>query len=242
MKKIAAIILILFVGTASAQIRPDRKSWVNGITYEGESITCDLPNDEQMPNIGSFRDGAGMCVFTSIEMAARYHGLDQMRGYRDWVAKNYAGGGWPEKVDKTMSAWFTAKGIDPVPYAQFEGPDPQPMLGLIEKTGRMSSITYGYSPRYGRGSIAHMVNGIHFGPKFGVVLDNNFVGDNKYEWMGTAELIRRARLNGSRQGSAWIFAWLAPSPPPPPKLKRPTGVNHACVCWPFCECGSCRCP
>src|SRR5579885_3641356 len=49
---------------------PKSGSWVNGVTCKGLSITCDLPNHQQMKNIGSKLDGAGMCVFTSIEHAA----------------------------------------------------------------------------------------------------------------------------------------------------------------------------
>ena len=68
------------------------KSVVNGVTMEGDSITADLPESEHIKNIGSRLDGAGMCVFSSIEMAARYQGLEEMRGWRDWCAAKYRGG------------------------------------------------------------------------------------------------------------------------------------------------------
>ena len=199
------------------------KSVVNGVTMEGDSITADLPESEHIKNIGSRLDGAGMCVFSSIEMAARYQGLEEMRGWRDWCAAKYRGGGWPQKVDQTLAAWFAEKKLTPIPYAQYEGNDPTPLMDLIDKTQRMASITYGYSPRYGGARfIAHMTNAVHFGPRFGAVLDNNFVGDNAYEWMTRDELIRRIRLspNGG-QGSAWVFVWLTPGAPPPPKKARP---------------------
>ncbi len=66
-----------------------------------------------------------------------------------------------------------------------------------------------------------MVNGVHFGPKYATVLDNNFIGDNAYEWMTREEFVRRMRLeSGGRQGSAWVFVWLTPGAPPPPKARK----------------------
>jgi hypothetical protein len=196
------------------------KSWVNGLTHEGVNISVDLPEKEHIRNIGSKLDGAGMCVFSSIEMSARYQGLEQMRGYRDWWASVSRGGGWPEQVDKSLNAWWKHKGITPIPYLQYEGKDPAPLLHLIDKTNRMASITYGYSPRYGS-RIAHMTNAVLFHEKFGVVLDNNFPGEKAYEWMTKEELISRMRMQtNGQQGGAWVFVWLTPGSPPPPKVKR----------------------
>lgn len=198
-----------------------QKSWINGLTHDTETITCDLPNDQQFNNIGSRIDGQGMCVFSAIEMAARFQGLEQMRGWRDWCAAKYKGGGDPSKVDKLLAAWWKAKSIEPIPYLQFEGADPEGTMYLIDKTNRMACITYGQSPRYPR-LISHMVNGIHFGDKYAVVLDNNYPGDSKYEWMEKAELVRRMRIQTNRQlGSAWVFVWLTPGSPPPPKGRQP---------------------
>lgn len=200
---------------------PKSGSWVNGITHDGVDISCDLPDDQQMKNIGSkLGRHAGMCVFSAIEMAARYQGLEQMRGWRDWCAAKYEGGGYPDKVDACLAAWFKAKKISPIPYMQYEGKKPEDVMSVIDRTNRMACITYGYSPRYG-GRIAHMVNGILYQEKYGVVLDNNFPGERQYEWMTTGELVRRMRLqmNGS-SGSAWVFVWLTPGPPPPPKARK----------------------
>lgn len=209
--------LVLLIGLSSNVCSQTGKSWVNGLSYQGESVTCDLPNDQQFKNIGSKKDGAGMCVFSSIEMAARYQGLDAMRGWRDWCAANYKGGGYPQKVDQLLLAWWKKQAIEPIPYLQFEGVDPEAIMATIDKTNRMSSITYGFSPRYGQ-RIAHMVNGILYGQKYGVVLDNNFIGDNQYEWMEKGELVRRMRLQTNGQaGSAWVFVWLTPGSPPAPK-------------------------
>jgi hypothetical protein len=191
-------------------------SFVNGVTQNGVSINCDLPDSQQMKNIGSKVDGAGMCVFTSIEMAARYQGLEQMRGWRDWCAQ-YPGGGYPQKVDDLLAKWFKTKGIKPIPYLQFEGKDPEQLMARIDKTNRMACVTYGFSPRYGRGLIYHMTDCVLYRSNYGVVLDNNFIGDKNYEWMSQQELIRRMKLAG---GSAWVFVWLTPGSPPPPKAKK----------------------
>lgn len=201
--------------------QPGKSSWVNGPAHDGESITCDLPNSQQMKNIGSKLDNAGMCVFSAVEMAARYQGLEAMRGWRDWCAQNYRGGGYPEKVDKLLAAWWKHKGIPPIKYMQYQGRNPEDLLTVIDKTRRMGSITYGYSPRYG-GYVAHMTNEILYGHKYAVVLDNNFVGDTNYEWMKREELVRRMRLtpNGG-QDLAWIFVWITPGSPPAPRTSSP---------------------
>lgn len=217
MHRFVATLALLLIVTVPA-FGQAGKSWINGISYGGESISCDLPNSEQMKNVGSKLDGTGMCVFTSIEHSARYQGLEQMRGWRDWCAKNYKGGGYPQKVDQLLALWFKAKSIQPIPYLQYQGNDPSEIMSLIDKTNRMASSTYGYSPRYGKQFIAHMVNPILYGTNYATVLDNNFPGDTKYEWMEKAELVRRMRLspNGAT-GSAWVFVWLTPGSPPPPK-------------------------
>lgn len=186
-------------------------SRLNGRSFEGDDITCDLPASEHLANIGSHVDGRGMCVMTSIEMAARWHGLESMRGLRDWCARE-PGGAYPAKVDRQIREFCAAKGVAVPPYLQYEGSSVEPLLGLCDRTGRMACVTYGYSPRY-RTTIAHMVCCVRFGSRFGVVLDNNFPGIDSYEWMSPAELRRRV-LHPS--GHGWIFVWLAPSPPPPP--------------------------
>ncbi len=188
-----------------------RPSFVNGREHAGAAITCDLPATEQLKNIGSHADNRGMCVMSSIEMAARWQGLDMLQGLRDWCAKQ-PGGAYPAKVDRQLREFCQSKGA-PIPrYLQYEGRNPGPILDLCEKTGRMACITYGYSPRY-RGQIAHMVCCAKFGGNWGVVLDNNFPGERGYEWMSREELLRRIRFP---DGRAWLFVWLAPPPPPIP--------------------------
>jgi hypothetical protein len=220
-----ALLLFIFLAAATLDAQPAKKtSWIAPATYDGVSVTCDLDDSQQMKNIGSKIDGAGMCVFTSIEHAARYQNLEAMRGFRDWAAQNFRGGGYPEKVDDLLTKWFKYKGIEPIPYVQYQGKTPEQLLDLANKTNRMVCMTYGYSPRYGRGYIAHMVNGILY-EKYGVVLDNNFPGEKNYEWMSPQEFVKRMRTDlKGRQGAAWIFIWATPGAPPPPKTIG--GTSH----------------
>lgn len=222
------LILPVFVGACLAKGCPlqgatnprtpfGESSFVGGRTHAGEVLDCDLPESEQMKNIGSKVDGAGMCVMSSIEMAARWQCMDsRWRGLRDWCARE-EGGGYPEKVTKQLAAYAKAKGLpDPTSqYLQYEGPDPYPIVEAALKSGRMACITYGTSPRYNQGSIAHMVCCAKAGSgQYAVVLDNNFPGESAYEWMFSTELKRR--INYPRR-VGWVFVWLTPPPPPSPR-------------------------
>lgn len=171
-----------------------------------------------MSNIPSRVDGAGMCVNTSIETLARYLGLTDYYGFRDWSA-GFSGGGWPERVDELIGRWERERGIKPVPYLQYTGSDPRAVLERLDRAGLPFAHSYSYSPRYG-GRIAHMVCNVKFGGKYSVVLDNNPMNDlhpdtnEMFEWMPKEEMLKRA---GGRE--IWIFAWLAAPPPPVPKAR-----------------------
>lgn len=203
---------------ASCGIAFSGPSIVNGPVHDGQELTCDLHQSDHIRNIGSKRDGAGMCVMSSIEMAARYHGLDQFRGLRDWCA-NEPGGGYPEKVVDQLKRFHKVKGIEETPYYQYEGSNPGEVLDAIDRNGQMACITYAFSPRYNTSFIAHMVCAVTYRGKYGVVLDNNFISENGYEWMDKAELVRRMRSSGRQVGvgNAWIFVWLVPGTPPVPR-------------------------
>lgn len=214
MKWFLSLYVILMPAVVDAQT-----SFINGLSHDGVSITADLPGNQHIRNIGSKIDDAGMCVFSSIEMAALHAGLEQMRGWRDWCAARYPGGGWPEKVDRCLADWFKAKNIAPIPYLNADGLNSAKVaeiLDLCDKTGRMACSTYGYSPRYGQ-RIQHMVCFPAFKDKYGVVLDNNFPGETAYEWVQRKELVRRSIYPNP---SAWIFVWLHQGPPPSPRNLR----------------------
>jgi len=168
-----------------------------------EEIQIDLPGSQQMKNTGG-RDGAGLCVFTSIEHAGRWQNVDSILGLQTKMTREQ-GGGYPSKVEKML-----AKYCDGAQYLQYEGSDPA-LIKLALTTGRMPSVTYGYSPRYS-GKIAHMVNAVHLTEKWAAILDNNFPGDTKYEWMTPAEFKKRW-VSG---GGGWAVVVIAPPPPPMP--------------------------
>ncbi len=167
-------------------------------------ITCDLPVSERTKNTGG-RDGAGLCVFTSIGHAARWQNEKRLVDFQKQMQKE-PGGGYPEKVDRMIAKY--GKGT---PYLQYEGHDPT-ILRLALKTGRMPSVTYnGHDPHYGeRASIAHMVNLIYLDDHQACVLDNNFIGENDLVWMSAKEFM-------DRWDDGWAVILLAPPPPPPPK-------------------------
>ncbi len=220
---VAMLAAVALIASASAQPAPAWRpadpapyaasSFVGGRQHAGEVLDCDLPGTEQFKNIGSYVNGAGMCVMSSIEMAARLQGMEEMRGLRDWCAKE-PGGGYPSKVVRQIDAFCKKKGIPVPPYVQYEGPAPGPVIAAACRSGRMPCITYGTSPRYGGMPIAHMTCMPKYSGQFAVCLDNNFPGEDKYEWMSLAEADRRVTYPGK---SGWVFVWLTAPPPPSPR-------------------------
>ena len=176
----------------------------------GEPIQIDLPGEQHLRNKGG-SDGAGLCVFTSIDHAARWHGEDSLVGFRDWMTK-HPGGSWPEKTDKMIQKICQERGKTAPPYLNVSGAD----IDLIEKAlaaGHLVANTYAISPtgRYGGARIAHMVNTVHAkNGQFGV-LDNNHPGADRIEWMSREEY-QRTEPN-------WVVILLRHGPPPPPRLE-----------------------
>lgn len=173
-----------------------------------EEIQIDLPAGEHLKNTGG-RDGAGLCVFTSVEHAGRWQNVSSVGGFQAKMTKEL-GGGYPSKLEKMMSKY-----CGDAQYLQYEGTDPS-LIKLALATCRMPAVTYGYSPRYGPGKIAHMVNVAHLSDKWAAVLDNNFPGDHRYEWMSPEEF-RKRWISG---GGGWAVFLLAPPPPPLPGNKK----------------------
>ncbi len=161
-----------------------------------EQIQLDLPGQEHMKNKGG-SDGAGLCVFTSIEIAAHWQNVEQLRGLQEKMTHE-KGGGWPEKVDEMRKKY-----APDVQYIQYSGNDTS-IIKLALKTGRMVGVTYGYSPRY-KSKISHMVDCVHFTDKWAAVLDNNFPGDDKYEWMAPDEFLSRWKENSG----GWVIVLLS---------------------------------
>jgi len=209
---VAALVLALasrgppdLAGQGPAPAAPGKPVEGGKVSPDGtEEITCDLPEAEKKRNVGG-RDGAGLCVFTSIEYSARWQNERRLADFQK-AMRQEPGGGYPEKVDRMI-----AKYAPGVAYLQYEGSD-LAILRAAVKTGRMPAVTYnGYDPHY-RGSIAHMVNLAHLSEKWAVVTDNNFPGGRQFVWMAPDEFKRR--WTGGRLG--WAVLLLAPPPPAPP--------------------------
>lgn len=167
-------------------------------------VVCDLPVDQRTRNVGG-RDGAGLCVFSSIGHAARWQNERRLEDFQKKMRAE-PGGGYPSKVDAMIAKY--GKGAQ---YVQYEGSDPT-ILEAALKTGRMVSVTYnGRDPHY-RGTIAHMVNLVYLDADLACVLDNNFVGENELVWLSRQEFL--SRWTGG--GGGWAVVLLNPPPPPPP--------------------------
>jgi hypothetical protein len=184
---------------------------VNGPTSpSGKPIQLDYPVDRHQKNKAG-RDGAGLCVFTSLGQAADWQHITPLVDMRDWMTK-YPGGGYPSKVTEYIKKKCKDAGVEVPEYVQVENNDLD-ILRQACRNGWMPCITYGVSPtgRYGGKSIAHMVNLAHAeGDEF-AVLDNNYPGT--FEWMNAKEF---SRSYAQGRGKGWAVIFYAPGPPPPP--------------------------
>lgn len=174
-------------------------------------IHCDLPGELHQKNTGG-SDGAGLCVFASMRHSGRYQNDPLFAACFEWM-KKHPGGGYPEKVDRVLQQASKELGL-PVPdYIQVEGGDLE-VLKLACRTGRMPGVTYCKSPtgRYGGSTIAHMVSLPHADDQWFCVLDNNYPGEDAYEWM-TPQEFSRTYTGG---GGGWSVILLTAPPPPAP--------------------------
>lgn len=180
---------------------------------DGTEIACDLPDRLHLKNKGG-SDGAGLCVFTSIDHAANWQNVPVLQGFRDWMTR-HPGGGYPSKVDAMIDRICKDRSTGKPDYLQVEGGD----LGILQRAcraGLMPSVTYSFSPtgRYGGQRIAHMVSLVHADSKWFVVLDNNYPGADKYEWLSPAEFARV-------YAPGWAVILLKHGPPPVPRNRSP---------------------
>jgi len=184
------------------------------VAPDGAQLMIDLPGDRHVKNCGG-SDGLGLCVFTSIGMAADWANVPQLVDFQGFM-KRRPGGGYPSKVDAMIKAICAEKG-QPVPeYLNVEAAD----IDLIDAAlaaGHVVCCTYSRSPtrRYKGATIAHMVCIVHGDPKGNngagcyAILDNNYIGESNYEYLSRAELASvRPR---------WCVILISqPGPPPPP--------------------------
>ena len=98
-----------------------------------EEIMIDLPASEKKHNVGG-RDGAGLCVFTSIEYCARWQNEPSLKEFQKQMRAEL-GGGWPEKLDAMVKKYAPQ-----ARYMQHTGGD----LSILKATlasGRAAGVT-----------------------------------------------------------------------------------------------------
>jgi hypothetical protein len=183
------------------------------VAPDGVPVQVDLPQDLRLHNTGG-RDGAGLCVFTSINHAALWQAIEPLLDFQKWM-KAKPGGGYPEKVAAMITQKCKELAVPEPKYVQVEGSDLEPIRVAL-KTGRMPCITYSFSPsgRYGGRRIAHMVNCVHDVNGYFGILDNNY--PDALEWLNETEL--KKSYGGA--GGGWTIIFLEPGPPPPPHNKK----------------------
>jgi hypothetical protein len=147
-------------------------------------------------------------------MAADWQNVTEIMGLRDFMTK-YPGGGYPEKLAAYVGKLSKERGHELKEGIDFgqttDGDDKK--LDAVLRTRRFAGVTYGYSPRYGSGLIAHMVCLVHIDADNAAILDNNFPGT--IEWMSRAEFVKRWKANHG----GWAVWFYAPPPPPIPTNK-----------------------
>ena len=186
---------------------------------DGQRATADLPPSQHIKNTGGIGpdgpgSGAGLCVFTSVEIASRWQQVTALIGLQKYMTER-EGGGYPEKLARVITAYCRERNR-PVPaFVQHTGGDER-FLELALKTGRLPCVTYAGQDDFYRGRVAHMVCLAHLDERSAAIVDNNRPG--VWVWMGRAEFLRRWR---DMQGG-WAFVLLAP--PPPPYAARPAAV------------------
>jgi hypothetical protein len=102
------------------------------------------------------------------------------------------------------------RGVEVPAYLNVEAA-PVELIDRALAAGHMVCCTYSRSPsgRYGGAPIAHMLNVVHGANGHYGILDNNFPGVDKVEWLSAAEF-RSVR-------PAWVVIFpTRPGPPPPP--------------------------
>lgn len=197
----------------------------SGELAPGIVVDCDYPLHRRMKNVGG-SDGAGLCVFTSIEHFLDWFHMTKHLGFREWM-RSKPGGGYPEKVTRTFRDYCKEKGLPMPDLLQVTTTNQMPLKRVIDlmaeavQNGYMVGATYCYSPtrRYNGQTIAHMVNivGARVGPgkNLWVVLDNNYI--DELEWMDEATFEKVFSGNG---GGWWLTLLNEADPPPIPRNKE----------------------
>lgn len=182
------------------------------VAPDGTPVQCLLDPSLHMRNTGGMGvrgpgTGSGLCVFTSCELAGRWHNIPELDGFQRWMMSR-PGGGDPRKLDAMLKAFCAQKGVEVPRYIQIEGSRDLEILRLACRTGRYPCIRVVALPGY-RGHIDHMVNLALAGApgRPWACQDNNEPG--RWSHLTEAEF-QKAYGN-------WAVIFLAPGQPPAPK-------------------------
>lgn len=230
--------LVLLAGTARAQ--PFNPT-TSPNSPDGVKAVIDLPTARHIKNVGG-SDGAGLCVFTSVQHSADWQNVRTLDGFREWMRRR-PGGGWPQKLDEMLAQFCRERGVSVPQYIQHTGGD-ESFLELALQTDRFPAVTYAgmddfYRDRFNRpAQIAHMVNVAHLDDKWAAIIDNNRPG--VWVWMSRRDFLTRWRANDG----GWAVVLL--DAPPPPHRAASFMAKPPCVCGDDCKCeaGACsgKCP
>jgi hypothetical protein len=230
MKRVVVLASVALASIAGAHPMADFPTTAEPVNRDGIRAVCDLPASEHLRNRGGndrTREnprgepgkGLGLCVFTSVELAARWQGVQELLGFQEWMTQR-PGGGYPEKLDRMILAFCTERKQARPCYVQHIGGD-EAFLALALKTDRMPCVTYAgrdgfYKDAAGRDTwIDHMVNLAHLDDRTAAIIDNNRPG--VWVWMSRQDFLLRWRA----RGNGWAVVLLDPPPPPHLPSSRP---------------------
>src|SRR5262245_23663062 len=143
MRWLCVVFCFAFSALAVAQVPATISTSREPVGPAGLRAICDLPTTEHLKNRGGndrTRDnprgeagkGYGLCVFTSVEVAARWQWVRELNGLQDWMTR-HAGGGYPEKLDRMIAAFCREHNVATPAYVQHTGGD-EWFLDLAVKT------------------------------------------------------------------------------------------------------------
>lgn len=201
---------------------------------EGTVVTLDrgshIENSE-----GS--DGGGLCVPTSVVVAARWQGIKEAEGFLDYC-RHRPGGSTPLQLARDLKAYAAKSHVTLPPFLQHTGGDVK-FLEEMLKAGKCVGITYCGNDGFYKSTINHMVDLAGLTETTGVIIDSN----RPHFWVSMTRSQLIARWQGKRDDGrpalllarypwgeyvwlpatgGWAFVWLdVPQVAPAP---RPVGV------------------
>lgn len=166
-------------------------------------------------NFGSKIDGAGMCVFNSFRASLVSQYRDDFDDYARWLAANFPGGGYPQRVTEYTKAYTRAKGIEgfDAEYVQIVGEETIHEIRDALENGRSVAVTdSGDVSFYGR-PVPHMTNIVYLDDRTAGIVDNN--RPDRVEWITKDAFFKRHR----QFDAGWCIIYLGK-----PQLQRPVNV------------------